>query len=471
MMQGFAVKLIGCLLLALMSGSGWAQVDSVLSPKQFYTWIIRFHPLVKQAKLYEELASQELRMNRGAFDPKAMAGFNRKSFDGKEYYNLLNPELKIPTWSGLDVKAGFERNVGPYVSDEHATSLKGLQYLGVSVPLGQGLLTDARRTTLKQAKIGLQLAAADRIKQVNKILFSAAKEYWDWYFNAQQVRNAELAYRFANERYQAVKERIKVGEQAPIDSVEAHIFQQDRQIFLGQSRYEELNSRLQISSYLWNEAGEPVELLIGANPGSDLSNSSLLSESQIQDLIVQALAQHPGIVSFQSKLQQLELERKLGKEMLKPNLQVNYNWLSQPDQSVWSYAPDRNYKFGVDFGFPLLLRKERGKLGLTKTKIFQTQFELIQARRDIEIQIRSSYNDLKNLDTLIRLQQTMVNNYQKLRDGEIRKFENGESSLFLINSRESKLLEAQIKQANLVAKFEKELAQLLYSSGKNVLQF
>jgi hypothetical protein len=67
------------------------------------------------------------------------------------------------------------------------------------------------------------------------------------------------------------------------------------------------------------------------------------------------------------------------------------------------------------------------------------------------------------------MQNAMVENYQKLRNAEIRKFENGESSLFLINSREAKLIESIIKQASLVSKFQKERAALLYAAGRNAL--
>ena len=79
------------------------------------------------------------------------------------------------------------------------------------------------------------------------------------------------------------------------------------------------------------------------------------------------------------------------------------------------------------------------------------------------------FNELKNLESLIRMQAGMVANYQRLRNGEVRKFENGESSLFLINAREAKLIEALITQASLLSKYQKERARLQYSAGRNGL--
>ena len=166
----------------------------------------------------------------------------------------------------------------------------------------------------------------------------------------------------------------------------------------------------------------------------------------------------------------LDLDRRLALEMFKPSLNLNYSWLSATDQSIMSNASlDRSYKLGVDFSFPVLLRKERGKLGLVKTKLFQTRLERTQAIRNIEIDISNSFIEIKNLESLISLQQQMVANYQKLRDGELKKFANGESSLFLINSREGKLIESQIKLADFLSKYQKGRAQIYFNAGRNPL--
>lgn len=460
-------------LVLLPSLTGLAQSpaaagDSTLGPLQFFEAVARFHPVVLQANLFSEAAAKELQMARGFFDPKANMLFNRKSFNGKDYYNLFNPELKIPTWPGLDIKAGLERNVGTNVNGEDQTPAAGLQYVGVSLPLGQGLFTDARRTVLNQAKIGLNLAEAERLKLVNKVLFTAAKDYWDWYFFREQLNNAEEALRLAKERYQAVVQRIILGDLAPIDSVEAFIFLQDRDLFFQQSRIEEWNSRTTLSTHLWSANAEPLDIKENARAHIPLEYQKPLADTTLNNLIKSAQTQHPELQKIRFKLDQLDLDRRLSIELFKPTLNVNYTWLSQADNSVWAtQSLDRNYKLGVDFGIPLFLRKERGKLGLVKTKIFQNQLELTQTRRTIEVDIRNTYNTIKTLENLITVQQQMVNNYKRLRDAEVRKFENGESSLFLINSRESKLIESQVKLASLLSKFQKEKAAILYVAGRN----
>lgn len=461
---------LSLLVFAFNFFSALAQTDSTFGPERFFEAVARFHPLVRQANLFNTLAEKELQMNRGQFDPKLGAAFNRKSFDGKDYYNLFNPELKVPTWPGLDIKAGFERNVGTNISSERETPQTGLQYLGFGLPLGQGLFTDVRRTTLKQAKIGLQLADAERQSEINKVLFTAAKDYWDWFFFHRQLQWAQMAYRFANERYLAVRQRVTIGEEAPIDSVEARIFQQDRAIFLIQSQVEEQNSRLQISNYLWLDDGNPVELPQGAKPEIGLKGLQPISDSSLEQMKQLAMARHPTILKINSKLGQLDLEQRLAKEMLKPRLNVHYSWLSRTDNSIWAtQSIDRNYKLGADFDIPLFLRKERGKFGMVKTKLLQGKLELLQIQRDIRLEIQTNMNELKTLELLLDAQNQMVENYKKLREGELKKFNNGESSLFLINAREQKLIESQIKADLLIAKYQKARAGVQFAAGRNPL--
>jgi len=468
---------IAAVLLLVFTGAfaskaqppGYAA-DSVFSIESFLDLIARNHPLMRQTRLADELAQAEIRQARGAFDPKLESQFLRKSYDGKEYYNLFNPELKIPTLPGIDLKAGFERNAGSNVNQEDKTPSGGLRYLGINLPLGRGLLTDARRNSLRQASEARNLTAAEISKNINKILFSASKDYWEWYAAHFQLQNSLLALNLANTRYEAVLRRIRIGELPKIDSLEARIFVQDRQILLNQTRQDEQNARTQLSTYLWSEEEQVLDLLPGAKPAVPETWKTIPPESQIRAWADQAKENHPEIQKFRIKTRLLELDRKLAAEMLKPSLNLQYNWLSAPNPGLWYDSPiNQNYKMGMDFSFPLLIRKERAKISLVKTKILQNRLETEQTARNIQAEIRMAENQLLALSQNIEAQRTMVTNYDLLLQAEIRKFGIGESSLFLLNSREAKLIESRMKLISLETKFQKERAALLYAAGRNPL--
>lgn len=458
-----------CFAQAGVEVSAQTDKSNTLNIRQFYEIIVDNHPVVKQANLLSEAAKQELLMARGQFDPKLGGSLTRKEYNNKSYYNLFDTQLKVPLWTGTDLKLGHERNSGVYLSDQWRTPEGGLNYAGITIPVGQGLLIDERRATLRQAQLFLKIAEAEQAKNINKILLSAAKDYWEWFNAYNNALLWEQAAKLAEIRFKGISDRIIVGENAPIDSVEARIIFQERTIALQQAQVALQNTRLQLSNYLWNSKGEPVEIAATLQPET-FSIVQIPDTAALSNLRQEASTRHPELVKFDFKLKQLDIQRKLGREMLKPMLNVNYNLLranSGEGENLSYNFMTNNYKVGIDFMFPLLLRKERGKLQLVKIKQQQTHWERMQANREIMNGIEAEYNELLNVSKILVQQQQMTNNYGRLRDAEVKKFEEGESSLFLINSRESKLIEAQLKLNSLQAKYRKAKATLQWAAGKN----
>jgi outer membrane protein TolC len=64
----------------------------------------------------------------------------------------------------------------------------------------------------------------------------------------------------------------------------------------------------------------------------------------------------------------LEVDRKLANALL-PKVDLSYSYLSEP-QYIDSYKFE-NYKVGINFSYPIFLRKERG-LKLAQYKIQET---------------------------------------------------------------------------------------------------
>jgi outer membrane protein TolC len=466
---------LGVPAIAGISGPGRAEDTTqqeeakVFAPRDFFAQVLRFHPVARQAALLSENARQELRIARGEFDPKLESDFAMKEYKQDLYYRNWNTVLKVPVWIG-ELKGGYEQNTGSYVNPEVRTPGGGLAYAGVSVPLpiSQGFFIDARRATLRQAKLFRDIAEADRVKEINKLLLSAAKDYWNWYYARNEYEMMQEAYNLADVRFRAVKERVVQGDLAAIDSVEAQTILQDRLVQLQQAQVSVANAQLLLSNYLWGEDDTPLEIPQGVVPADFDTNQRVLGEATLITLLERARQQHPELRKLNLKMDQLEVETRFRRDLLKPSIRVDYNLLSaapvQTSEVDMAFLRN-NYKLGAYFSFPLFLRKERGKLQQTIIKLEQNTFERSQAGREIENGIRAVYNELKTTEGLLQVQQSMVENYLRLRNGELQKFENGESSLFLINSRESKYIEAQIKLISLRSKYEKQKAELLWAAG------
>ncbi len=239
---------------------------------------------------------------------------------------------------------------------------------------------------------------------------------------------------------------------------------------LDQAILELRNAKLLLSNHLWSQDQVPLELPDEAIP--QLSAGRVLAEGELDQLLQLARQRHPEIIKFNFKRQQLQIDERLGREMLKPSLNFNASALlmggfalnDKKDITGFSNLGN-NYKFMIDLYLPLFLRKERGKLQQIRIKQLQNDLDQKQVQREVVNEVNAAFNDVKTLEAQIRTQEAAAENQELLLGAEIVKFELGESSLFLVNSRESKLNEFRVKVASLRAKYEKALAVLLFASG------
>ncbi|PWJ36073.1 outer membrane protein TolC [Sediminitomix flava] len=448
-----------------------AQEDStkVFQLEDIYQLVLQNHPVAQQAYLLSENARMNIRMSRGYFDPTVGSDFNNKQFKDTNYYRLWDSYLKVPLWIG-ELKMGYEKNTGEFLNPESDTnSEKGLAYVGIEIPVLRGLLFDERRAALRKAQAFQAEAEAKQVSTINKLILQIAKDYWNWYFTYHSYRLAEEGFQLARFRYRAVVDQVKQGALAALDTVEAKITIQQREINVQNALVAYQNAGMILSNHLWDEDGNEVEMSNALVPVS--VPISELPTSSLEELLLLARQAHPDLRVLDAKYQQLDYERKLNAEMLKPKLTFKYNFLNRTPISSNNYDADffvENYKAGVSFYIPLFLRKERGKLGMTKVKMSQVQLDQLNLRRTITTNIGQQYNVVENHFRVMGMQSDMVSNYRRLLSGEEQRFQAGESSVFYVNVREGKLLEAETKLFKIRADLAKSLAELRWASGLGV---
>lgn len=458
-----------CTLIPLQGiGQGSAFNDSI-TLSQFYGHIIAYHPLVKQANLLPEAARSEITMARGMFDPSVSFTLKEKEYKDQNYFRYFQPSVKIPTWIGVDIKAGYDRNTGQFADGDEFTPNVGLFYAGLSVPLLDGLIIDERRSTLRQAKLYRNIAQQEQIKVLNKILLQAAKDFWQWQQSYQKLNFIKQGYTLAQQRFNFVRSNVLYGESAGIDSIEAKIEVQKRKTMLLEAELEFKNTTILVSNYLWDDKEQTLELKQDIYPSAVGNEITEVSADILKNRADSANTFHPELRKQEFKIQQLRIERLYRKQALLPTLNFEFNPLlntpfEQTELEIGHF--ENNYKMGISFYTPLFLRKERGKLSLTNIKIRQTEYSLLQNRRNIVNQVYITYNEMVNLAQMLTIQKEMVKNTQLMRNGEQTRFENGESSLFLVNRRERTLIEAQVKLAELTGKYAKAKAVFEWSTGQ-----
>ncbi|SDE49665.1 Outer membrane protein TolC [Pricia antarctica] len=439
----------------------------VLKFSEFIGYVKQYHPIAKQAELGIDAAQANLMRSRGGFDPKIEVDYGRKAFKGTEYYDRLNATFKVPVWYGVDLKGNFEQNDGEFLNPSEITPTDGLYSAGVSVSLGEGLWMNERMATLKQAKLFNDQTLADRDIRVNQVLFDASLAYFEWLKAYLDLRVFSDFLGNAQIRFEGVKTSADAGEVAAIDTVEAKIAVQDRKLQLEQAKLDLMRTGLELSNFLWMGDNIPMELQASTLPDTTLIDEidiTLKIEGNTLDTFT--IANHPKLKSLRFKLNGLEVDKQFKTNKLLPKINVEYNFLTETPEYINSFETQA-YKGKITFSMPLFLRKERGDLKLAKIKIRDAEFEFDNTEIQIKNSIEQLFNELEGLKVQTALIEEIVGNYDILLAAEERKFRFGESSLFLVNAREIKLIDAQLKRNRMQNKYFTSKAKLFKSLAIN----
>ncbi|WP_420316436.1 TolC family protein [Ekhidna sp.] len=468
------------LISMALANIGFAQQDSLnadtsyLSLEDVIKMTLSYHPVVKQANLLDETAEAVIREARGNLDPKIEADYNLKEFKEKEYYNLLNTSFKIPTWIGIDPKVEFTRNSGEFLNPENFISPESdfeQLSVGVSVPLGKGLFFDERRNAIRKADAFSQIAEAEQNKEINKVLFTIVKDYWNWYMASRKRELMQQAIVLAQNLFDRTLIDYEFGEAAMVDTLQAKINFQKRSVDYRKAILEYELAKLNLSKHMWSENLLPLELLPNVLPDST-SLFATPKEDQVKSAIEFAMTSNPDIAKLLGKRNQLDADMRWARESLKPQIDLSYSFIDAPINPEFdSRSPEfgDNYKLGVEFSLPILLRKERGKIQQTQLKLQSNEFEMAQSQVELKNEVLGAYAQSVAFQELLNQYLGVSNNYRRLLEAEIINLQNGETDLFKLNIQQDKYIEAQTDFFDAFTKWEKSKAEFYHIVGYPIL--
>lgn len=442
-----------------------AFADSVLTYERYIDLVEEYHPVSVLADLEVDLARADLRRSRGGFDPALYGDYATKEFRESRYYEYLDAGVEIPTWAGLSFRGGFQNSNGAFINPDKRIPGPGQLSAGLSAQLGAGLLMDERRAALRQAQIGLEQGQLDRVILRNRLYVEATTAYYRWAFAEAALRIAEEALELANFRYGAVRENFRYGDVPAIDTVEAYTQVLNRLNLWKAAQSDWVEALNTAEVFLWDEEGRAREIPPGIRPNA-LEPDPAIAEGL--PMIIDA--DHPELRRLRTVTDFLDIDRRLAAEFLRPRAELRYNFLSEnvmmnSDEQIFSNAGffDNNYTFGARVFFPLFMREARGRVGMAKVKMRMVDQDYYNLDASLSADLDAALVRLQNLREQIDYTGQNVEYLGRLLEGERALFENGESSLFLINARETQLVDGQNIYVNLLAR-----ARILYAEIRNI---
>jgi len=423
-----------------------------LSFTEYLRWTLNEHPIAKQAALIEPSRQAQLLQAKGLFDPQLESKFKEKFFNSNHYYSSANVGLEMKTPYAVSLISDYDLNAGSFLNAEDYTSDKGLFSIGVAVPVLKGLFYDEQRLT-KQRAVKLNDIAQVEIKlALNELLFQSAQLYNQWFIAEERLRLTAELVNLSEIRFKAIKQRFEGGDRSGMDTLEAFAQVQNRQIQLLDAKQEMLKSRIALVAFINDQDSTKLSMLnLSVFPNKNFKTE--IREWSPHFMQMPQINNHPEVLVTETKIDILMLEQRWKKEKIKPKLDVEYRFL-QKDFSPLSpgnYSTN-NYTWGMQFSAPLFLREARGELKMQALKISDANLGLDWKKNQIDQKSQQLQTTFDLVQEQIQLSMQLSSLYQSLLTAENVRFQNGESSVFLLNQRENTYFENQLKLLDLTRK-------------------
>ncbi len=458
------MKKLTTLFLLFFCVNVFSQDAKILPLSDFINKVKVDHPLARVANIQIDKANANLLIAKGGFDPTLEMSASGKTFDKKNYYYYSNAAVKVPLPIG-DAKTGIENNGGQFLESEISSGRSS--YLGVEFPLAKGLLIDKRRAFLQQAKIALLQNATQQKILMNELILEAYIAYYQWAGAYKLYKVFSNYVKISSDRLNLVRTGVVNGDRPAMDSTEAITQLQNFEILQADAFIKLTSATLDINNFVWDGNGIPQN--IGLDVRADIAlfeNNKLISEIEI--LMQNNALQNPLIQQYKFKIDILEVDKKLKYQNLLPTVNLKANLLNKNYFVAKGFGAsllENNNRWGIDIKIPLRFREGRGEYKMAKLKIEETQLELKQKTQEVENKIKDYTNQFYYLQQQLKIANNAFNNFSSLLRNETLRFTNGESSLFLVNTRESKVLEMEQKIIDLKVKLLKAKYTLDWAAG------
>lgn len=419
-----------------------AYSNDTLYLKNYLDVVMENHPLIQKANINQSIAEAYILKGKGALDPKVYSSYDQKQFSNTDYFTVWQSEAKIPTALPIDFSLGYENNDGVFLNNENSVPSNGLVYGTINISLLRGLLFDDQRYSIQSAELDGLKSQIEREILTREIIYQAINTYLAWVAACNSLDINQSYLQLVNERHRNVVQLFENGDSPAIDTIESRLNLNSAEKLLLESSTKRIKEHQNISLFIWSTDGQPLQLNSNIKP---MKLAGLISElRELAILVDPNFDADPLIAKVDNVIQAIELDSKLERENLKPQLDLKYNTIVSLGKDEFKPSFSFNdYKYGVAFSYPILNRKSRGQLKINEALNSQYELDKLEYLGRLNNKYSGLLAQREVIENLLRVSSEKLSNSQLLYDAERLKFSLGESSVFLLNKRERKLLEAQ----------------------------
>lgn len=412
------------------------------------------YPPLLAALIERDIANGRLRSAQGVFDFNTFA----KAFGNPTgYYESSTLDAGFEQFLGIwgaSVFGGYRLSRGDTLPDydKNRTQSGGEPRVGLRVPLLRDGSIDRRRAAVLQARLDRELADPFIQRQQLDFIRASSMAYWAWVGAGQRLRIAEELLRVATDRGGALTNQVASGLIRPIVLTDNQRLIVSRQLGVVQARRRFEAAAIALSLFFRDERGNPILPGRGRLPGS-FPEVRPPEGSTVAGDVERALAARPEIRRVRLQRDRTEVERRLAKNNLMPNLDVGV--VASQDLGDERYKDKNEFEVeaGVEFKLPLQRREAKGRLEAAEAQLERLDAEAAMARDRVVADVRDAFSAWMAAYDQTRQTRQNVELARQLEEAEQVLFERGAADLLAVQIRELATFEARVLEVDATTDF------------------
>lgn len=416
----------------------------------------------------------------------------------RNFSNNFTFSQKTP-WTGTRLDATFNNSrvstSNPFSGlNPYTQSTLGLN---LSQPLLRGRRIDNDRNQIRLRRKQVDVSEADYELRVISVVTLVTQAYWDLVAARQDIDVKKQSVDLATDQYERSKRQIEAGTLAPVELSGALSELERRQdtyySSIGLLTEVENNLKTYLAGgrdqSIWDEELIPVETSSVAPPALD----------DLKGIIKAAVDRRPELKSLRLRLEANEYTKDLAKNQLLPGASLvagftmaglagsrnptpnpffgGTSGANVPPAFIGGYGTTLSSLFGQSYtgwqaGLQIdwTVRNRAAQEGVAQANLSERSLTLQRARSEqqIESEVRNALQALRTAEQRIVAAEASVKAAKEKLDSEQRLFDTGESTNFLVLTRQNEFADSQ--RRSLVAKldFNKAIARLQQALGSTL---
>lgn len=442
--------------------SKFFQARAELSSDDFINIVDSNYPRLDAADARRRVASARRLEVQGVWDPTlgSLDGYtwmqNTSKFATRKRVIFNQPVLELPLRSGIKLFTTYRFNPRSSQSPYIETGFGGEYAGGVMVPLMRGLFVNERLTTEKIAKVGEPLATQSFSLTRLDILLRASLGYWNWIGAQRKLQVARRLVQLSNVLVAVAARRADAGDLPAIEVTEAEEDIQRRKADLIAAELDFKRATYDLAVFLFDNAGRPAPFLDEPNVPVDWPVPAEFTSEQIDQAVIKAVARRPELKRIALERQQAKLQLTQARNDLLPTADATYT----QGYDTGASGIGRVFRAQVVFSQPLYLRSARGRIKAAHFNIDALNADEAAERQRIVAEVMSTAASINAANQKYLALKLQVMKAEQVYQGEQKRFNVGDSTVFLVTQRERQLFDARIRLVDAQVEYLQALARM-----------